>query len=151
MPSYRHATPGSVVVSKRVVVSDALVRNSETEVQIQQPKDSVVDKVYLRCLEGAKLAAVGDIGLEVGTASSGAQAVATQTDGVLDGGTTVPAGFMLELAPTATVGYSAASNAAPKAVVQTEDRTLYCTLIAPDVAITDAGKFEWTIVFRIVD
>lgn len=151
MPSYRHATPGSVVVSKRVVVSDALVRNSETEVQIQQPKDSVVDKVYLRCLEGAKLAAVGDIGLEVGTASSGAQAVATQTDGVLDGGTTVPAGFMLELAPTSTVGYSAASNASPKAVVQTEDRTLYCTLIAPDVEITDAGKFEWTIVFRIVD
>lgn len=151
MPSYRHATPGSVVVSKRVVVSDALVRNSETEVEIQQPKNSVVDKVYLRCLEGAKLAAVGDIGLEVGTASSGAQAVATQTDGVLDGGTTVPAGFMLELAPTSTVGYSAASNASPKAVVQTEDRTLYCTLIAPDVEITDAGKFEWTIVFRIVD
>ena len=128
-----------------------MVRNSETEVQIQQPKNSVVDQVYLRCLEGAKLAAVGDIGLEVGTASSGAQAVATQTDGVLDGGTTVPAGFMLELAPTATVGYSAASNAAPKAVVQTEDRTLYCTLIAPDVEVTDAGKFEWTIVFRIVD
>ena len=151
MPSYRHATPGSVVVSKRVVVSDALVRNSETEVQIQQPKDSVVDKVYLRCLDGVTLAAAGDIGLEVGTASSGAQAVATQTDGVLDGGTAVPAGFMLELAPTSTVGYSAASNASPKAVVQTEDRTLYCTLIAPDVAITDAGKFEWTIVFRIVD
>ena len=151
MPSYRHATPGSVVVSKRVVVSDALVRNSETEVEIQQPKNSVVDKVYLRCLEGVALGAAGDIGLEVGTASSGAQAVATQTDGVLDGGTTVPAGFMLELSPTSTVGYSAASNASPKAVVQTEDRTLYCTLIAPDVAITDAGKFEWTIVFRIVD
>jgi len=151
MPSYRHATPGSVAVSKRVVVSDALVRNESTEVQIQQPKNSVVDQVYLRVLEGVELATVGDIGLKVGTASDGAQAVATQTDAVLDGGTTVPAGFMLELAPTATVGYSAASNAAPKAVVQTEDRTLYCSLIAPDVAITSAGKFEWTIVFRIVD
>jgi len=151
MPKYRHATSGSMVSSRRVIVSDALVSNTETITEITQPANSVIDGVFFRVLETMTIDSADDIGIEVGTSSSGAEVVATIADGILDGGTSVPAGTIYSLTVLPAVGYEVTGEETPDASVSTDERTIYCTMIAPNQTVSAAGKIEWNIAFRLLD
>tara|TARA_R100001079_G_scaffold61649_1_gene31721 strand:+ start:62 stop:517 length:456 start_codon:yes stop_codon:yes gene_type:complete len=151
MPKYRHATPGSIVSSKRVIVSDALVQDTETITEITQPANSIIDGVFFRVIETMTIGSGDNIGIEVGTSSSGAQVVATIADGILDGGTSVPAGTIYSLTVLPAAGYEITGEESPDASVNTDERTIYCTMIAPNQTVSAAGKIEWNIAFRLLD
>ena len=151
MPTFRHAVPGSIVSSKRVIVSDALVSNAETITEITQPANSVIDGVFFRVIETMTIGSGDNIGVEVGTASSEAQVVDTIADGILDGGTSVPAGTIYSLTVLPGAGYEVTGEAAPDASVNNDERTIFCTMIAPNQTVSAAGKIEWNIAFRLLD
>jgi hypothetical protein len=140
-----------MVSSRRVIVSDALVSNTETITEITQPANSVIDGVFFRVLETMTIDSADDIGIEVGTSSSGAEVVATIADGILDGGTSVPAGTIYSLTVLPAVGYEVTGEETPDASVSTDERTIYCTMIAPNQTVSAAGKIEWNIAFRLLD
>ena len=151
MATFRHATPGSIVSSRRVIVSDALVSGEETIAEIIQPANSVIDGVFFRVLETMTIGSSYNIGLEVGTTSSGAEVVSTEADGILDGSTSVPAGTAYSLTVLPAAGFEAIGEASPDASVTTDERTIFCTMIAPSQTVSAAGKIEWTVSFRIFD
>ena len=65
MATFRHAVPGSILASKRLIVSDALTSSSTTKFTIEQPKNSIVDAVIVRALDALEIAS-GNIGCKVG-------------------------------------------------------------------------------------
>ena len=151
MPTYGHAIPGSIVTSKKVVVSNALVQDTETITEITQPANSVIDGVFFRVLDTMTIGSADNIGIEVGTTSSGAEVVATIADGILDGGTSVPAGTIYKLTVLPAAGYEVTGEESPDASVNNDERTIFCTMIAPNQTVSAAGKIEWNIAFRIVE
>ena len=84
----------------------------------------------------------GDIGYEVGTASSGAQIVAAVTDEILDGGTTV---VVHNVTLTTLVVQTQSGTTAPASVQYTDTaRTIFCN-ITNTVDATTAGSFTFII------
>ena len=149
MATYRHGTPGTMLSSKKIVISDAITSSGNTDFSLIQPKDTIVDEVFIRVLE-APVISSGDIGLTMGYSASGTEAVANDTgvDNLLDAGTTLPVGTIIKasgLANTTTkFGDFATGNTTSETahdLLKTTDTELHGT----------GGKLEIHVVFRYFD
>jgi len=106
-----------------------------------QPANTIITDIKIFC-DVAPVIGTGDIGYEVGTASSGAQIVATQADEILDGGTTV---VVHNVTQTALVLQTQDGTTAPASVQYTDTaRNIFCN-ITNTVDATTAGSFTFII------
>ena len=149
MATFRHATPGSIVSSKRLIVSDAITGSGTTSFTIEQPANSVVDAVFVRVIDTITIDS-GNVGVKVGTAAAGVQVVANDADSLIASGTSLPAGTVYSLAVVAAVKHQAIAQSGPSASVTTEARDLHFTVTASS-AVTVNGKIEFSIAYRIFD
>ena len=109
--------------------------------EFTQPANTIITAIKIVCIT-APVIGSGDIGLEVGTSSSGAQIVAAITDEILDGGTTVVLG---NVTTTTLVVATQNTTTAPVSVQYTgSERTVYCN-ITNTVDATTAGSFTFII------
>jgi len=109
--------------------------------EFTQPANTILTKISIVCIT-APVIGTGDIGFEVGTSSSGAQLVAAITDQILDGGTTVVVGNVVNLT---LVAQTESGTTAPASVQYTSsERTVYCN-ITNTVDSTTAGSFTFVI------
>jgi hypothetical protein len=109
--------------------------------EFTQPANTVITNISIVCIT-APVIGTGDIGFEVGTSSSGAQLVAAITDQILDGGTTVVVGNVVNLT---LVAQTESGTTAPASVQYTgSERTVYCN-ITNTVDATTAGSFTFII------
>jgi len=109
--------------------------------EFTQPANTVLTNISIICIT-APVIGTGDIGFEVGTSSSGAQLVAAITDQILDGGTTVVVGNVVNCT---LVAQTESGTTAPASVQYTASaRTVYCN-ITNTVDATTAGSFTFII------
>jgi hypothetical protein len=109
--------------------------------EFTQPANTIITDISIVCIT-APVIGTGDIGFEVGTSSSGAQLVAAITDQILDGGTTVVVGNVVNLT---LVAQTESGTTAPASVQYTSsERTVYCN-ITNTVDSTTAGSFTFII------
>ena len=111
-----------------------------------QPANTVITKISLLCVTVATVTS-GDIGIEVGTTSSGAQIVASSTDEILDGGTSVPAGAFYNTTLLNTTASDAAPAASP--LYASAARTVYLN-ITNTTTPSARGSFRWLIEYSQV-
>ena len=109
--------------------------------EFTQPANTVLTNISIICIT-APVIGSGDIGFEVGTSSSGAELVAAITDQILDGGTTVVVGNVVNLT---LVAQTESGPPAPASGQYTSsERTVYCN-ITNTVDATTAGSFTFII------
>ena len=109
--------------------------------EFTQPANTVITAIKIVCIT-APVIGTGDIGLEVGTTSSGAELVATIADHILDGGTTVVVGNLVDCT---LIGTTHSGTTAPVSPQYTgSERTVYCN-ITNTVDATTAGSFTFII------
>ena len=108
--------------------------------EFTQPANTVITNISIVCIT-APVIGTGDIGFEVGSTSSGAELVAAITDQILDGGTTVVVGNVVNCT---LVAQTESGTTAPASVQYTaSERTVYCN-ITNTVDATTAGSFTYT-------
>jgi hypothetical protein len=142
---------GTVVTSPAIVLQGIVTGtlNATTGDSIStfaQPANTVITKISVLCVTAATVA-TGDIGLEVGTSSSGAQIVATAADEILDGGTDVPAGAYYNTTLLNTTASDAAPAASP--LYASAARDIYLN-ITNTTTPTARGSFRWVIEYSQV-
>ena len=143
---------GTVVTSPAIVLQGIVTgtlnaTNGDSISTFAQPANTVITKISVLCVTAATVA-TGDIGIEVGTSSSGAQIVATVADEILDGGTTVPAGALYNATLiTGTVASDAAPAASP--LYASAARDIYLN-ITNTTTPTARGSFRWVIEYSQV-
>ena len=109
--------------------------------EFTQPANTVITNISIVCVT-APVIGTGDIGFEVGTTSSGAQLVVAIPDQILDGGTTVVVGNVVNCT---LVAQTESTTTAPASVQYTaSERTVYCN-ITNTVDATTAGSFTFII------
>ncbi len=119
------------------ITGHALVDSDDSVVSWTQPANTLISRIWVVCTSAPTLSS-GDIGYEVGTSSSGAQIVATSSDTIVDGTTTIAAGLGKPVALVA-VGDASAGLYGSSA-----SRTVYFNLIATTDASVQ-GEFMWII------
>ena len=137
---------GTVVTSPAIVLQGIVTgtlnaTNGDSISTFAQPANTVITKISVLCVTAATVA-TGDIGLEVGTSSSGAQIVATAADEILDGGTDVPAGAYYNTTLLNTTASDAAPAASP--LYASAARDIYLN-ITNTTTPTARGSFRWVI------
>ena len=143
MATFRHATPGSIVTSKRLIVSDAVTSDGDTKFTIEQPANSAINKVIVRNLDAITFDESAVLKVSCGTALDGTQVFAF--DNLLSG-TTLAANTLL--VPAITAGVSDADTGS----VVTDERDLHFTLNAnKTLTATGNGRIEFTVVYRVFD
>ena len=70
MAKYRHKESGSLVVSRKVRISEAFANGATTNFEIEQPKDTVIESVIVRTVGTVTLDAAVDITFSLGTNSN---------------------------------------------------------------------------------
>ncbi len=109
--------------------------------EFTQPANTVITAIKIVCIT-APVIGTGDIGLEVGTTSSGAELVATIADHILDGGTTVVVGNLVDCTLIGTTHSGTTAPVSPQ--YTSSERTVYCN-ITNTVDATTAGSFTFII------
>ena len=109
--------------------------------EFTQPANTVITAIKIVCIT-APVIGSGDIGLEVGTSSSGAQIVAAITDHILDGGTTVVVGNVVDCTLVGTTHSGTTAPVSPQ--YAGSERTVYCN-ITNTVDATTAGSFTFIV------
>jgi hypothetical protein len=142
---------GTVVTSPAIVLQGIVTgtlnaTNGDSISTFAQPANTVITKISVLCVTAATVA-TGDIGLEVGTSSSGAQIVATAADEILDGGTSVPAGAFYNTTLLNTTASDAAPAASP--LYASAARDIYLN-ITNTTTPTARGSFRWVIEYSQV-
>jgi len=151
MATYKYG-PGAVTAAKRVVVKDAFVQNSEVVAEVVQPAGTILNDVIVRFIGGVTIGGSGDIGYEIGTASSGNQ-LGTNVDGFLDGGTAIAANTVYFLkGGTGAAGFASDStqddtSGAAAAGYTDDERTLFFTTICADQTVTGDNEIEINFIF----
>ena len=151
MATYKYGS-GAVTASKRVVVKDAFVQNSEVVAEVTQPAGTILAEVIVRFIGGVTLGSAGDIGYELGTQTSGNE-LGTNVDGFLDGGTAIAANTVYYLskgsgAAGLTPDSTQDGTSGAAAVGYTDDeRTLFFTTICADQTVTGDNEIELNFVF----
>ena len=117
------------------------------EVTFAQPARSVITSIQLVCTSAPTVAS-GDIGFKVGTATGGAQLVAADTDGLLDGGTTIVEGahYTFTLLDT-TVG--ASPGLSPRVNTSINSTRDIFLQITNTTTASDQGLFTWIVAYKI--
>ena len=142
---------GSNTVTRSVRVTDAFVRDSAVEAEIEQPAGSFLSKAYIRCVSQPTITASMDLGFKIGTTTGGTEIV-SDSDGIIDNANNTTAfktnaTVSINLAPTtsgANTGITADSE------YTAEARTLFLNTTATNAAITAAGTVEWILFFDII-
>ncbi len=151
--------PGSVTVSNRLVTTEALVSAGSSEIMgLMQPANSIIENIFVRVL-GAPTIASGNIMLEIGTESDDPDNIVTDaggSDNILDGGTTLPVGTIFDLTSATGSTFNtygkATGNASSETVsdIVTVDTQIYMKWTT-STAVTTAGKFEVSFVYRVFE
>lgn len=142
---------GTVVTSPAIVLQGIVTgtlsaTTGDSISEFSQPANTVIKSISLLCVTTATVA-TGDIGFEVGTTSSGAQIVASITDEILDGGTSVPAGAYYNTTLLNTTASDAAPAASP--LYASAARTVYLN-ITNTTTPSARGSFKWIIEYSQV-
>ena len=87
MATFRHATPGAILATKRYLVKDAVTSDGDTKITITQPANSTIHKLIVRCTKAITIDTSGNITVKLGTAEGGSQAASDAA--VLSSGTTL--------------------------------------------------------------
>jgi len=151
MATFKHGS-GAVTAAKRVVVKDAFVQNAEVVAEVTQPAGTILAEVIVRFIGNVALGGSGDIGYELGTATSGDQ-LGTNADGFLDGGTAIAANTVYYLskgsgAAGLTPDSTQDGTSGAVAVGYTDtDRTLFFTTICADQTVSGDNEIELNFVF----
>jgi hypothetical protein len=140
------AITSPAVVLQGIVTGTLNATNGDSISTFAQPANTVITKISVLCVTAATVA-TGDIGLEVGTSSSGAQIVATAADEILDGGTDVPAGAYYNTTLLNTTASDAAPAASP--LYASAARDIYLN-ITNTTTPTARGSFRWVIEYSQV-
>jgi hypothetical protein len=144
-------TAGTVVTSPAIVLQGLATgtlsaTTGDSITTFSQPANTVITRISILCVTTATVAS-GDIGIEVGTTSSGAQIVATAADEILDGGTSVPAGAYYNTTLLNTTASDAAPAASPLYASAARDIYLNITNTTTPSA---RGSFKWIIEYSQV-
>ena len=144
-------TDGTVITSPAVVLQGIVTgtlsaTTGDSISTFSQPANTVIKSISLLCVTTATVA-TGDVGFEVGTTSSGAQIVASITDEILDGGTSVPAGAYYNTTLLNTTASDAAPAASP--LYASAARTIYLN-ITNTTTPSARGSFRWIIEYSQV-
>jgi hypothetical protein len=142
---------GTVVTSPAIVLQGIVTgtlsaTTGDSVATFAQPANTVIKSISILCVTTATVA-TGDIGIEVGTSSSGAQIVATAADEILDGGTDVPAGAFYNTTLLNTTASDAAPAASPLYASAARDIYLNITNTTTPSA---RGSFRWVIEYSQV-
>ena len=142
---------GTVVTSPAIVLQGIVTgtlsaTTGDSISTFAQPANTVITKISVLCVTAATVA-TGDIGIEVGTSSSGSQIVATAADEILDGGTSVPAGAFYNTTLLNTTASDAAPAASPLYASAARDIYLNITNTTTPSA---RGSFRWLIEYSQV-
>jgi len=131
-----HTAAADSLTQYHKVTGHALVDSADSVVSWTQPANTMLSRMWIVCTTAPTISS-GDIGYEVGTSSSGQQIVATSTDTILDGGTTIAVGKSKEITLIAGDASANANNTVAA-------RTIYLNLIATTDASVQ-GEFMWII------
>ena len=146
MATFKHALPGSVTASKRVIVSDALTSSSTTKFTMTQPAESIIDEIIVRALDTFTITS-GNCGVTVGTTDGGTEIHTGSATNLINGSTSFAAGGTQTFAPAAAYKYNVATSS-----VTTDERAIHFTVTTSTaVAASGNGKMEFTVVYRIFD
>jgi len=142
---------GTVVTSPAIVLQGTSTgtlnaTSGDSITTFAQPANTVITRISILCVTTATVAS-GDIGIEVGTTSSGAQIVATAADEILDGGTSVPAGAYYNTTLLNTTASDATPAASPLYASAARDIYLNITNTTTPSA---RGSFKWIIEYSQV-
>ena len=85
MATYGHTLPGPSVGSKRVIAKNILSNNATAVVEIEQPKNTIVESVFVRILDDITVGSAVDCSFQMGTTNSNADIVAAVAVAILDG------------------------------------------------------------------
>jgi hypothetical protein len=155
MANFRHGTSGTMTSSMKIVISDALPSAAgDTDFSLIQPKDTIVDEVFIRILE-APVVSSGNIGFTMGYTAAGTEVVGTGVNNLLESGTTLPVGTIFKISGTAGTAFGdfATGDAASETAhdtLKTADTVLHGR-IKTSTAASTAGKLEVHVVFRYFD
>ena len=145
MATFRHEVPGSILASRRLIITDALPAEAgDTTFTMSQPKNSCINALYVRNLDAIELAAEGNITIKAGDAAGEADAFAATSFRVADF-TTLVANKVYYKAPVGNVSDNFGE-------MVTDERDIHFTFTTDqDLADGGNGAFEVTIVYRIFD
>ena len=154
MATYGHTLPGPALAVNKVIVKDILANGTAAVVEIQQPKNSIVENVYVRILDDITVAGDVDIAFQMGATNSSADIVAAAATGILEGGDalTVSAGNVFKYdAVAGTAGPSTTGVTDGAGSYQTTARTLYAQFTTGAAAVSAQGGIELSCVYRIFE
>tara|TARA_R110002012_G_C11209113_1_gene560957 strand:- start:41 stop:469 length:429 start_codon:yes stop_codon:yes gene_type:complete len=142
MATFRHATPGAILASKRYLVKDAVTSDGDTKFTITQPANSTVHNLIVRCTKAITIDTSGSVTVKLGTAEGGSQAAADNA--IISSGTTVVANKVLVTAGSAAEG--------DDGTMVTDERTLHVTINADQtLSAGGQGDLEIAVTYRIFD
>jgi hypothetical protein len=150
MANYRHKESGSLVVSRKVRISEAFANGETTNFEIEQPKDTVIDSVIVRTVGTVTMASAVDITFSLGTDSDydGEQVVADVI--YLDGSDTLS--VLAGTAKTCTivdgVNTDAMNSYGNAASIVTDERTLYGKFVVGAANVSGGNEVEVHVAFR---
>ena len=162
--------PGNVVVSRRILTSEALEKNGfGPTFGLFQPENSIIESVYVRVVEAPMVASGASLGFEMGTdadidniidQSGDADASDNLLDAASDDPGTLPVGTIFEfksgvdahLGWAYTPGFATGDAATESASnISSGDTEVKFRFRLSNHAITTQGKFEVTVNFRVFE
>ena len=150
MANISHSAPGNIVVSRKIRITDALAESTNTNFEILQPANSVIDSVIIHTVGTVTMASAVDVSFNFGTASTydGAQVVASAL--YIDGSANVSAlaGTALTTTIVDGVNTDALATFGNAASVTTDDRTLYGRFVTGAAAVSGGNEIEVHVAFR---
>lgn len=150
MAKYRHKESGSLVVSRKVRISEAFANGETTNFEIEQPKDTLIDSVIVRTVGTVTMASAVDITFSLGTNSNfdGEEVVADAL--YLDGSANVS--VLAGTAKTCTlvdgVNTDAIASYGNAASIVTDERTLYGKFVVGAANVSGDNEVEVHVAFR---
>jgi hypothetical protein len=151
MATYGHQLPGPSVGQTKVVAKDILANGATGVVEITQPKNTIIEAVYVRILDDITVASAVDIAFQMGTTNSNSTIVAASAAAILDGSdaTTVKANNVFKFSTVAgTAGPSTAGVTNGDGSFVTDDRTLHAQFTVGAANVTAQGGIEVSCIFR---
>ena len=150
MANISHSAPGNIVVSRKIRMTDACAESSNTNFEILQPANSVIDSVIIHTVGTVTMASAVDVSFNLGTAVNyaGAQVVASAL--YIDGSDdkSALAGTALTTTIVDGVNTDALASFANPASVTTDDRTLYGRFVTGAAVVSGNNEIEVHVAFR---
>jgi|TARA_Y100000015_G_scaffold32244_1_gene32043 hypothetical protein len=150
--TFSHAAPGCMTSSHRIVIKNACVQNTETEFSFDQPKDSVIDAVFVHMVDGVSIGGAADIGFNLGTNSNfdGTDLV-NDDNGILDqsASASVAAGTIIKFTPEQGGGPVAGGlGTASSGSFTGVSRKIFGQISTGNQTITNGNEVEIHVVYR---